>query len=469
MDNARIEYKKASSAAKNNLASSLRNATNKLLVVTNIASNLLTANPQLAMPDAVNSNAQPVVIIAPANVPAKNDAKPVETATQPASVKTTPKVESTPAVAPVVAQPNPVVGKTDTTTTVPANTTLVAPTARAPPVVGLPETDQIRIERIKRLIAASREEGIYNDEQFRSALINELNLLQANQQKLKDSLANNVIDRKLYDIQKNLRVSYPKDPRLNDVLYLYDASLDVIEHVEKGELDQAAVIISIINKYYYGIVSKSDVEYVGVNWDDFVSKMIGNDWAEVKSPTEIRLKFNFDETKDSIAKVFGGNFSKLSPILQPGLPRAFNIRRGIVDERNQDAGPNAWFVMAVTRYLYNKDTYTTEDKANLDLVLKLADYLVSLRDPEAFNAIRTEQHSGYHSTEHNISTRAALRMLNELLNQRQAQLGIDAAKAQSYQNKFNAAIRDIDGYLKSALRQKLYNGNIFNLELGIPL
>ena len=93
-----------------------------------------------------------------------------------------------------------------------------------------------------------------------------------------------------------------------------------------------------------------------------------------------------------------------------GLPRAISVRKGIAHETEEDAGANAWFIMAGSQLLYNKDSYNAADQKRLGLILDIADYITTLQNTDrnhpAFGGIRTNLGSPYYSTEFTVSTRA---------------------------------------------------------------
>ncbi len=227
-------------------------------------------------------------------------------------------------------------------------------------------------------------------------------------EKIKDPL---VDDRRLMAIRNNLPVSYPDDPILSSVVYTYDGALWIIQAVERGDYKAARRAINIYNSY-------------------------------------------FRERDEA-------------------LPASVNVKNGVVNEGNQHAGANAWMLIALTRYLNYKEKITAEDMPVFDFAIDLAKYLMSLRnadDTEAYGAVATNKGSHYYSTEHNISARAALKMLNELIACKAAKPSgnVDSVFAQLL-TKLEIAVNDIEEYLLRSMMVRVHDQTGVNIEFIVPL
>ena len=150
-----------------------------------------------------------------------------------------------------------------------------------------------------------------------------------------------------------------------------------------------------------------------------------------------------------------------------GLPRAISVRKGAIHEEEQDAGANAWFAMAGAQLLYNKPNYTVDDQNRLQVVLSIADYLLSLQNTDsnnpAFGGIRSSTGSGYYPTEFSISSRAALEMVAGLLRERGAEFSLEDKSERL--SRYERAIKDIEQFLKNSLKTEVSNNTYLNLEL----
>ncbi|MFA5145745.1 MAG: hypothetical protein WC723_07120, partial [Candidatus Omnitrophota bacterium] len=98
-----------------------------------------------------------------------------------------------------------------------------------------------------------------------------------------------------------------------------------------------------------------------------------------------------------------------------GLFNAYNIFSTLPAETQAGAGPNAYILSGVADYIYG-----TKDTRHLSFAIEIGDYLLSLQDNDpthknSYGAFRMNPASRYFSTEENISTRAALRKLYQVL------------------------------------------------------
>ncbi|MCF7917233.1 MAG: hypothetical protein K9L61_05590, partial [Candidatus Omnitrophica bacterium] len=263
-----------------------------------------------------------------------------------------------------------------------------------------------RIQRLERQITATRTRLESNIESASDDRAEELVGIDEAVRDLENVSRKLREYKKLRDIQENLPVSYPDDPRLSEVLFTYDASLYIIAQIERGNLDRAAEVIETYRKYFY------------------------------------------NEGQ--------------------GLPKGINVRKAVVYEGEQAAGANAWFATAIARYLDAKDSLTAQDRVFAQMMTGIADSLVDSQNSEnsspAFGALPTCKGGNYYSTEHNISTRAALNLLINLINNN-AELSGYANRIPTYQE----AIRGIEQFLTRTVLVKKYDGTIVNLEIILPI
>jgi hypothetical protein len=65
-----------------------------------------------------------------------------------------------------------------------------------------------------------------------------------------------------------------------------------------------------------GTIRKYQVEGVGVDWNSFLDKMIPNGWAKKINSTEVLLSENLEGVEDRMSVIFGGDFLKISSLVQ---------------------------------------------------------------------------------------------------------------------------------------------------------
>lgn len=78
-----------------------------------------------------------------------------------------------------------------------------------------------------------------------------------------------------------------------------------------------------------GIISKHQIEQLGLDWNDVSKELIENGWAQVISKTEIFLNPHLEQAKSRMVKISENDFSKILSIWQNGN-KTFDGKRLII-------------------------------------------------------------------------------------------------------------------------------------------
>jgi hypothetical protein len=109
---------------------------------------------------------------------------------------------------------------------------------------------------------------------------------------------------------------------VGNTLWVYMPLEDIFEKADKPEKYKEMFLIN-------GVLSKDQLQELGLNWDSFSGEMVKNNWADYETPLTIRIKGDLETQKESMTAVFGKEFlEKVWPFLRQSYDDDVKFNRG---------------------------------------------------------------------------------------------------------------------------------------------